>query len=64
LALRFSIKARVISVHDWRVRFRIEERTAIVERISSGYRASQLYGERAADANLDVHRAFAAQFGA
>lgn len=55
---------RVLSLHDWRVRFRIEERTAIVERVSSGYRASQLYGERATDAKLDVHRAFAAQFGA
>lgn len=55
--------ALVLSVHDWRVRFRVEERTAIVERVSSGYRASQLYGERAADAKLEVHRAFAARFG-
>jgi tRNA-Thr(GGU) m(6)t(6)A37 methyltransferase TsaA len=54
---------RVLSVHDWRVRFRIEERAAIVERLSSGYRASQLFGERATDRKLDVHRAFAERFG-
>ena len=54
----------VLAVHDWRVRFRVEERAAIVEQLSSGYRASQLYGERSVDPKLAAHRAFAAQFGA
>lgn len=54
---------RVLSVHDWRVQFRVEERTAIVERLRSGYRPSQLFGEGETDAKLVAHRAFAAVFG-
>ncbi len=53
---------QVLSVHDWRIEFRVEERCAVIERIASGYRASQLYGERAADAKLQVHRDFAGRF--
>ena len=54
--------ARLLSVHDWRVRFRVEGRAAIVERIASGYRPSQLHGGKSVDAKLAPHRAFAARF--
>ncbi|MBK8170111.1 MAG: tRNA (N6-threonylcarbamoyladenosine(37)-N6)-methyltransferase TrmO [Sandaracinaceae bacterium] len=50
-----------LAVNDWRIRFRTEDRRAIVERIRSGYKPSELFGKT--DPKLDIHRAFATRFG-
>lgn len=54
---------RVLAVKDWRARFvTIEaDRTIVVERVDSGYRARDL--ERGRDPVHDLHRAFVAHFG-
>jgi tRNA-Thr(GGU) m(6)t(6)A37 methyltransferase TsaA len=48
-----------LAVKDWRVRFHVEGRRITVDRIATGYRASQLAGD---DAALAAHRAFVARF--
>lgn len=50
-----------LAVNDWRIRFRSEEKRAIIENVRSGYRPIELFGK--ADPSLDVHRAFATKFG-
>ena len=48
-----------LALKEWRVSFRVEDRRVVVTRIVTGYREKQL----AADATLEVHRAFRARFG-
>jgi tRNA (adenine37-N6)-methyltransferase len=57
--------ALVLSVKDWRVRFRVDGRVVMVEDVSSGYREQQLDGSASAPAGapLALHRAFVARFG-
>jgi tRNA-Thr(GGU) m(6)t(6)A37 methyltransferase TsaA len=50
-----------LAVKDWRVRFRVEGRSALVLSLHTGYRASELADER--DPALLAHRAHAARFG-
>jgi tRNA-Thr(GGU) m(6)t(6)A37 methyltransferase TsaA len=47
-----------LALKEWRIDFDVEERTIVVGRIRTGYRASQI----ATDERLDVHRAFTAAF--
>lgn len=50
-----------LAVNDWRIRFRTEERRAIVERIRSGYSPKELYQKE--NPTLAPHREFAERFG-
>jgi tRNA-Thr(GGU) m(6)t(6)A37 methyltransferase TsaA len=50
-----------LAAKDWRVRFRVEERTVFVDEVRSGYRPSELM--RPATPELARHLAFVAEFG-
>lgn len=49
-----------LALHEWRVLFRVDERTVTVERIRTGYRPAQL--GNADDPALRPHREFTARF--
>lgn len=51
----------VLAVREWRVVFRVEGDVVTVQRIHTGYRASELFGT--AEPSLDAHRAYVARFG-
>ena len=52
----------VLAVQDWRVHFNVVERQVTVNRIRSGYNATQLARQHSApDDPLALHQAFAAQ---
>ena len=54
-----------LAVKDWRVRFVVDERSVLVQRIDSGYRPAQLEAAGARDDDeLGVHVAFATRFPA
>jgi tRNA-Thr(GGU) m(6)t(6)A37 methyltransferase TsaA len=50
-----------LALKEWRVDFGVENRTIVVRRIRTGYRAREL--ATIAGAHLEVHRSFAAAFG-
>jgi tRNA-Thr(GGU) m(6)t(6)A37 methyltransferase TsaA len=51
-----------LAYKEWRVRFHVEEpRAIVIDRVTSGYRPSQIHAEDA-PAALAVHRAFVALF--
>jgi tRNA-Thr(GGU) m(6)t(6)A37 methyltransferase TsaA len=54
-ALRLAFK-------EWRVRFRVVDRSVTVLSIATGYRPSQIYA-LSADGALETHRAFVERFG-
>jgi tRNA-Thr(GGU) m(6)t(6)A37 methyltransferase TsaA len=51
----------VLAVREWRVVFRVDGTVVTVQRIHTGYRASELFGST--DPSLDVHRAYVERFG-
>lgn len=51
-----------LAVREWRVHFDVRGKDVTVDRVFTGYRPSELYGENLAP-NLDVHRAFVERFG-
>jgi hypothetical protein len=51
----------VLAVREWRVLFVVEGDVVAVQRIHTGYRASELFGSP--DPSLDAHRAYAERFG-
>ena len=51
----------VLAVREWRVLFVVEGAVVTVQRIHTGYRASELFGST--DPALDVHRAYVERFG-
>jgi tRNA-Thr(GGU) m(6)t(6)A37 methyltransferase TsaA len=53
-----------LAAKDWRVDFRVEGDCVTVERITTGYRPSQLWGDGSTQTGdaLDVHRAFVERF--
>jgi tRNA-Thr(GGU) m(6)t(6)A37 methyltransferase TsaA len=59
--IRKEIDGMRLAVKDWRVQFHVVGRRITVDRIVTGYRASQLVNDNAA---LAVHRAFVARFQA
>lgn len=53
-------EAFCLAVQDWRVRFVVTGREVWVQKVSSGYRPSQVF----TDPTLDAHRLYAESFGA
>lgn len=51
----------MLAVREWRVVFRVDGTVVSVQRIHTGYRASELFGST--DPSLDVHRAYVERFG-
>jgi tRNA-Thr(GGU) m(6)t(6)A37 methyltransferase TsaA len=51
-----------LAVKDWRVRFRVEQRTVVIDEVRSGYRPSEL-ARLAAVPELALHVAYVAEFG-
>jgi len=52
--IRKTPEGSVLAVKEWRVRFRVDGRKVVVERIATGYRPKE---------RPEVHRAFVARFG-
>lgn len=53
--------ASILAVKDWRVLFRVDDRTIVVDRIRTGYRPREL--ARPEDPTRALHSVFAARFG-
>lgn len=49
-----------LAVQEWRVRFTVDDKAVMVEKVTSGYRPSQLF----TDPKLRAHREYAERFGA